>query len=207
MTMRNSSWVALLLGFVLCTSGVGASETDVQAAISSAVSVSSASAATRFSSTAATQNWIIGKWRSRSSVFGDEPWNYCLLAVSHAQLIWTESPGGSSRILGYQILASNSDYIVVRTDEDKKSKKVCIPANPEISYVRFDKNPCISDAQENASKPQVKSRGCPVPFDDHYNFVLTLFRTADDALRALTPLPGKRSHGEELRREYFEYMP
>ena len=191
----------------ICTLAIGVSEADTPAPPSSTKPAASASIGAGISGGAVALVWIVGKWRDGSSFFGNHPWNSCLLTVTPKQLLWAESSGGPTRKLTYQVVVSKSDFVVLKTEDAKNSQMVCVPHDSPIEYVRFDRNPCTPGNQESVNKAQIVSQGCSKLFNDRYSFVLTLFHTSADALAATAPLPGKLSHGEEWRWEYFVYTP
>jgi hypothetical protein len=178
----NSKWgiymklAPLLLGVLLCAFGIGLSEADTPPSSISQSPAAPASATASAHDNEQASDWIIGKWR----INGPNPDSYCHLTVTPRQLTWTEPHGGSVRTLEYRVVASENDFIIVQTQDDKRMQQLCF--NFAINYVRFDRRDYVTCILF-AKKKDIKSieQECPRPFADNRAFDLTVYRSLKDA--------------------------
>lgn len=147
---------------------------------------------------AVTPDWMVGNWRPSRSAFGKDPWNYCILTVTLNQLVWKESPGGSSRALVFSVVVLEKDFVIVKTDSKNDLQRVCVHVPPH-GYIRFDRKDyfhCIQHARETNKSIEQE---CPKPFSDNRSFELTVFRNLENAL--------KDSNDPLYWSGYFKYVP
>ena len=111
-------------------------------------------------------DWMIGTFVPARTAFGQDPDGYCLLTVTPKQLIVPERPGDSPRVLTYQIVVSNPEFIIAEVEDDKNGKNNCLHGlkHRPTAYFRFDHEDFFKCVSEKDLSDDAAEKACPKPF-------------------------------------------